>query len=221
MVSDSLYAACLLLGGAVFPPILLFGLRHPCTGVYSLLGGARSWCPNVSLQKSSHRWMLPSISTTNVYVPKVGHSHLPLPQENPQDQQVGLAHASIKLLLLPLVLVCVRFCVHPLRVKSISPIPVRLLNLSPAGLQNQMSRGLCSWCRTPGLGSLTWGSELSLLWENLCNIIILQFVGCPPRGMGLDYITSLHILLWFLLYIFSCRSFLIGSGLFHRWLFWK
>ena len=65
--------------------------------------------------------MLPSISTTNVYVPKVGHSHLPLPQENPQDQQVGLAHASIKLLLLPLVLVCVRFCVHPLRVKYLSP----------------------------------------------------------------------------------------------------
>ena len=35
-----------------------------------------------------------------------------------------------------------------------------------------------------GLGTLT-------LWENLCNIIILQFLGCPPGvGMGFDYITS-------------------------------
>ena len=41
--------------------------------------------------------------------------------------------------------------------------------------------------------------------------------------MGFDYIRSLPllpILLWFLLYVFSCRrSFLVGSGLFHQWLF--
>ena len=29
------------------------------------------------------------------------------------------------------------------------------------------------------------GSELSLMWENLCNIIILQFVVFPPRGYGI------------------------------------
>ena len=75
-----------------------------------------------------------------------------------------------------------------------------------------------TWCRTPQLGNLTWGSELSLLWKNLCNIIILQFVGHPPGGMWLDYIVSSLLqpsLLWFLLYVFSYgRSFLVGSSLF-------
>ena len=55
--------------------------------------------------------------------------------------------------------------------------------------------------------------------ENHCNIIILQFVGHPPRVMGLDYIASLPLLpvsLWFVLYVFSYRrSFLVGSVLFH------
>ena len=69
------------------------------------------------------------------------------------------------------------------------------------------------------MGSPTWGSDLSLLWENLCSVIILQFVGHPTGVMGLDYIVSPPVLptpLWFLLYVFSCRrSFLVGSGLFH------
>ena len=36
--------ACLLMGGAVSPLSLLFGLRHSSTRAYRLLGGARSWC---------------------------------------------------------------------------------------------------------------------------------------------------------------------------------
>ena len=32
----------------------------------------------------------------------------------------------------------------------------------------------------PGWGGLTWGSELSLLWEKLWNVVILQLVGCLP-----------------------------------------
>ena len=63
---------------------------------------------------------------------------------------------------------------------SIFPSPVGLLLLGPAGL---------AICQTPGLGwggELTCGSEFLLLLENLCNIFILQFVGCLPEGMGLD-----------------------------------
>ena len=95
-------------------------------------------------------------------------------RECPQDQQVGLAQVLIKFLILSWVLVCVRFCVHYLRVKSVSPRPIGFLKLSPAGLQRQMFRGLSSWCRTPGLGNLMRDSELLLLWENLCNVIILH-----------------------------------------------
>ena len=47
----------------------------------------------------------------------------------------------------------------------------------------------------PRLGSLTQGSEPSLLLENFCNIIILQFVSCPTQaGVGFDYIVSVPLL---------------------------
>ena len=80
--------------------------------------------------------MLPDISTTSVYDPGVGHSHLLPPQETLQNQQVGLAQAPIKLLLLPLVLVCVILCVPFKSEVFISPKPVELLQSSPTGLQN-------------------------------------------------------------------------------------
>ena len=51
------------------------------------------------------------------------HEPQPTPphQETLQDQQVGLAQTPMKLLLLPLVPVYVRFCAIPLRVKSLFP----------------------------------------------------------------------------------------------------
>ena len=36
--------------------------------------------------------------------------------------------------------------------------------------------------QTPSLGNLTWHSEFSLLWENLCDKMIFQFVGHPLCG---------------------------------------
>ena len=77
--------------------------------------------------------------------------------------------------------------------------------------------GASSWYWTPRLGSLMWGSELSLLWENLRDIIILQFVGCPPRGYEVWLFCKCaplpsHCGLFF---VFGCRiSFLVGSSLF-------
>ena len=41
------------------------------------------------------------------------------------------------------------------------------------------------YCHTPRLGSPTWGSELSLLWENFCGIISFQFLGSPPGVCGI------------------------------------
>ena len=38
---------------------------------------------------------------------------------------------------------------------------------------------------TTRLGNLMWGLKLSLLWENLCNIVIFQFVSCPPSRDGI------------------------------------
>ena len=55
-----------------------------------------------------------------------------------------------------------------------------------SSLQSQMLWGpLFPVLDLQARGSLTWGSELSLLWENLCNIIIFQFLGHPPRENGI------------------------------------
>lgn len=80
---------------------------------------------------------------------------------------------------------------------SPSPSAVEHLHSSPIGLQSQISGGSSSQWQTPRLGSLMLGSELSLLWQNLYNIIILQFEDCPPGvgwGMGFDYIISTPLL---------------------------
>ena len=71
--------------------------------------------------------------------------------ETLQNQQVGLAQASIKLLLLPWVPMCLRLCVHPLRMGSLFPEePLGLLILSPTDLQSQVLLGFIF------LGSRAW-----------------------------------------------------------------
>ena len=57
----------------------------------------------------------------SVYVPSLSSSCLLSLQETLQNQQVSLNQTSIKLLLLPLVPECVRYCVSPLRVKFLFP----------------------------------------------------------------------------------------------------
>ena len=63
--------------------------------------------------------MFSNMSETIVCFPRVSCSSPPFLQETVQDQQVGLAQASIRLLLLPWVPVHVKFCVCPLKVKSL------------------------------------------------------------------------------------------------------
>lgn len=66
----------------------------------------------------------------------------------------------------------------------------------------EYSGGFSSWCQTSRLGSLTWASETTLLWGNLCDIIIFQFVGHPPGVCRILYrheCPSPIMLLWFLI----------------------
>ena len=78
----------------------------------------------------------------SVCVPRVSSSCLLSLQETLQDQQVGLTQAPFKLLLLPWILECELLCVPFKRGVSISPSPLGLLKLSPAGLQSQTFWGL-------------------------------------------------------------------------------
>ena len=96
---------------------------------------------------------------------------------------------------------------------SISYSPLALRKVSPTGLQSPMFWKLFFLVQDPQAGKPNVGSYPSVLRENFCNCNYPPFVGRPPKGMGLDSTLSpplLHIFLWFLLYIFSCRrSFLL------------
>lgn len=109
----------------------------------------------------------------------------------------------IKLLLLPWVLVCVRFLCVSFGGEAFVP-------LNHLGFRAKYSGSLSSWCRTPGL---MWGSDPLFLVKNLCHCDHPPGCGLPSRGMDLDYTVSLSLLpisLWFLLHIFGCRkSFLL------------
>ena len=62
-----------------------------------------------------------------------------------------------------------------------------------------------------------WGSELSLLWENFCGIIVFQFVSWPPGVYGFDFTVIVPLLLSCcgFFFVFGCRiSFLVGSSAF-------
>ena len=136
--------------------------------------------------KSSSRWRLPDISVTSFYDSRENNRHLLSPQKTPQDQHVGLAQAPVKSLLFPWLLVCTRICMHPARVESLLP-PVlwRSCSQAPLPFKVKYSGGSSSPYQTPSLGSLMWDSQLSLLWKNFSDIIILQFVIRPPKGYGI------------------------------------
>ena len=75
-------------------------------------------------------------------------------------------------------------CVPSPRAESLSHPVHGLLQQAPLAFKARWSGGSSSWYLTFRLGSLAWDSELSLLWENFCDIIILQFAGCPLEGCG-------------------------------------
>ena len=77
-------------------------------------------------------------------------------------------------------------CVHLSRVESPSS-PVLLSSYTQAllALNAKGSEGFPSQCQISRCGNLMWGSELSLPWVSLCNIVTFQFVGCL-LGMSLS-----------------------------------
>ena len=86
----------------------------------------------------------------------------------------------MKSLLFPWVPVHIKPCVHPPTQQSwVSDFhsSVEFCGQKPKALRSPLTQ-----CQTPRLGSLMWGSEFSLLWEKLCDIIIYQLVGCPLGG---------------------------------------
>ena len=76
-------------------------------------------------------------------------------------------------------------------------------NQTPLVFKTMWSGGSSSWCQTLKLESLTWCSELPLLWENLSDIIIFAFVGHPSSGYGIwfQHSCTTPIFSWLLLWM--------------------
>ena len=83
---------------------------------------------------------------------------------------------------------CTLLCVCPPRVESLfPPVLLKSCNQIPLAFKVWFFGNSYSFCCTPRLGNLTWGSEPSLQWVDLCGIIVLQFVSHPPSGYGIRF----------------------------------
>lgn len=153
------------------------------------------------------------MAATSVYVSRMISSCLLPLQGALQDQQVGLTQRPFNSLFLPWVQEHVRFCVWPLKVESQFPTTPLLSQNKPRLERNFLETIL------PGAGPLGWGIDVKIFGETSIIIIIPSFVCNLHRYRVLKYTVTpsiLPILLWFLLYIITCRSFLVGTGPFHQ-----
>lgn len=149
--------------GALFPSCL-FGLRHLNIEACRLLGGTSCCLPKRQPLQSSCWWTFPETSATSVLAPTVSHSWLLPPQLTLQYSQVYLAQAPMESLLC-LAAQCMWNHVCALQEwKSVSAQSYGALkpNLHWPSKPNVI----------PRLMSLMRVSEVSLLWENFCNVII-------------------------------------------------
>ena len=103
------------------------------------------------------------------------------------------------------------FCVHPPRVGSLfPPVLSESCNQFPLGFKVWFSMNSSYHCRTPRLGSLTWGSEPSLQWVDFCGKSVCQSVSHPPSSYGIWFYcdcTPPTISLWLLLCLWMWRIF--------------
>ena len=158
-------------GGAVFPPCWLVDPGWPSTRAFRLSCGARFWWKNGGLQEGSCQWVLPRTTIISVFVPTASHRHPAFAGDSPiWAGRSGLG--SYEVTAFPL-----GWCMCPPRVEFLFP-PVlwNSCDQTPLAFKGRFCGTSSSCCQTPGLGSLIWGSELSLLWENFCDTSF-QFVG--------------------------------------------
>lgn len=83
----------------------------------------------------------------------------PAPRETLQDQQIGLAQASMKSMLFFQFLVCMKPCMHPPRLEFLSPESCVIPVINPTGLGDPLPNA-----RPLDWKNLMWGTEFLFLW---------------------------------------------------------
>lgn len=133
------------------------------------------------------------------------------PQETVQDQLVDLTQTPMKSLLLPWVLVHVRPCVCPPRMKFMLPPTAPVVRWSSCSQALWAFKAKLLEASSPNVRlwgwDVWWGSELLFLQENFDDLIILQFVEQPHREYEISIVSRMcpsnHPVV--LLYILWCR----------------
>ena len=85
---------------------------------------------------------------------------------------------------------------------SVAPSPVEFLQV-PQTFKARFSRASSPYCQnTPKLGSLMRGSKFSLLRENFCCVVVLQFVGHLLGMYRFWLCLSYHLTMHFSLFLY-------------------
>ena len=127
-------------------------------------------------------------TSASLLVLMMSHSAPPPPASAGDPTTVAVRSASVFYGVTassPWVPMCTLLCVCPPSVESLfPPVLSKSCNQILLAFKVWFSRNSSSRCRTPRLGSLSWGSEPSLQWVDFCGISVLQFVSHPPSSYG-------------------------------------
>ena len=114
--------------------------------------------------------------------PAASHCWSTPPQETLQHWQAGLVQSPVGSLLLSPGSWCMQGFVSAFQQWSLFPPVLRKsCDRIPLAIKVRFPGDSQSLCQISRPSSLTWGSEPSRLWETSFGIIVLQFVGHPPR----------------------------------------
>ena len=139
----------------------LLGLRHLSTGADRLVGGTRSQVNKLErgLQNGicQPQCFHGGISTPKVLLPAL--FQLPSVFLEGSSRSAGMPHAGpFQITAFTWALECVRFYVHPVRVKCLSYSPLTLLEVSHTGLQSQTFWRFTFLVNLPA-GFPIWGAQ--------------------------------------------------------------
>ena len=159
----------------------VFGLRHSNSGACRLWGRAKSWWQNGNLRKISCRSIFSRASATSVVATSVSSSwHLP-PSEDPPRFIGKFSPGSCGFSTLCWVPVYVKPCVHPPRMASLFPQIYGGPALKPHWpFKSKMFWGFILLMPDPQAEKPSVGFRAHSCGRTCCDIIIVQFMCCPP-----------------------------------------
>ena len=133
----------------------------------------------------------------------------------------SLLKISLKLLPLYLDSRHVRFCIYPLKYKSLFPLAFWISYMQALlDSKDRCFGDLFSQCRNLGLESLMWGSGPSLLGENLCSCDYPLVCGSPLWGCG-SCLYCIPPFLPILLIILILYKFFLNVEYRHKYFYWN